>query len=136
MNELIMTNLDSSRIKQRILREKSNHQQLSNEVSILMHELKEAKIVEPSLMPPDVVTMNSIVKLSYENGAKTITIQLVYPEEANVNEQKISIFAPLAVALIGSKKGSILQWTINKKPIKLKIEEVVYQPEAAGDYHL
>lgn len=136
MNGLIMTNLDSSRIKERIMREKSTHQQLSKEASKLMHEIGDAKIVEPSLMPPDVVTMNSVVKLSFGDGTKALTIQLVYPEEANVNEHKISIFAPLAVALLGSKKGSILQWTANKKSLNLKIEEIVYQPEAAGDYHL
>jgi regulator of nucleoside diphosphate kinase len=61
---------------------------------------------------------------------------LVYPEEANIQENKISIFAPIAMALLGYKKGDIVNWPTPGGKIKIKIEDILYQPEAAGDFHL
>ena len=136
MNRLIVSNLDSSRIRESIVRENAHNYLIPKEISMLVSEIKTARIVEPSQMPPDVVTMNSIVKLSYDNGCSTMTIQLVYPEEADIKSHKISIFAPIAIALLGSQIGSVIEWNVSQGNIQLKIEEILYQPEAAGDYHL
>lgn len=65
----------------------------------ILKELESAKIVEPEAMPSNVVTMNSIVKLSFINNTKQVQFQIVYPNQANLKENKISIFSPIATAL-------------------------------------
>ncbi|MFA7491509.1 MAG: GreA/GreB family elongation factor, partial [Mariniphaga sp.] len=88
------------------------------------------------LIPANVVTMNSIVKVSFLNNNKQIQFQIVYPEKANLKENKISIFSPIATALIGYKAGNEIEWIVPAGLTKIRIDEIVYQPEASGDYSL
>ena len=102
----------------------------------MLQELDAAKIVEPEAIPSDVVTMNSIVKLSFLNNDKTIQFQIVYPEQANIKENKISIFSPIATALIGYKVNDEVEWIVPAGLTRIRIDEIIYQPEAAGDFNL
>jgi len=101
-----------------------------------LQELDAAKIVEPEAIPSNVVTMNSIVKLSFLNNDKNIQFQIVYPEQANIKENKISIFSPIATALIGYKVSDEVEWIVPAGLTRIRIDEIIYQPEAAGDFDL
>lgn len=68
------------------------------------------------------------------NSSKTMQIQLVYPEQADVSKQKISIFAPVATALLGFRVGDIVEWKMPTGMAQMKITNIVYQPESAGDF--
>jgi regulator of nucleoside diphosphate kinase len=102
----------------------------------LEDELARAKIVDPREMPPDVVTMNSTVRFSMEGSAKTFQLTLVYPKDAKLDGSTLSVFAPVGCALLGLSAGDEIAWP---KPgggtLNLRIDEVVYQPERAGEYH-
>ena len=65
-----------------------------------------------------------------------MTYHLVFPDSANVNQGKISILAPIGTALLGYKVGDIVRWKVPAGLTELKVEGILYQPEAAGDYHL
>jgi regulator of nucleoside diphosphate kinase len=80
--------------------------------------------------------MNSIVRISFLNANKTIEFQIVYPNQANVKNNKISIFSPIATALIGYKIGDEIDWIVPAGVTKIRIESIVYQPEAAGHYNV
>jgi len=107
-----------------------------NEAERLTKELEIAKVVEPQEIPPDVVTMHSVVKVSFLNTKKQVQFQLVYPREADMKSGKISILSPVATALIGYRKNDELEWIVPAGVTKIRIDEIVYQPEAAGDYNL
>lgn len=62
--------------------------------------------------------------------------QIVYPGAANIKENKISILSPVATALIGYKVSDEIEWIVPSGLTKIRIEEIVYQPEAAGHFHL
>ncbi|KHE90794.1 Regulator of nucleoside diphosphate kinase [Candidatus Brocadiaceae bacterium S225] len=102
----------------------------------LEKELNRSKIVEQNKMPQDVITMNSKVRLKELDSGEEITYVLVFPEAANIDENKISILAPIGTALIGYRVGDIIEWEVPAGLRRLKVEELLYQPEAAGDYHL
>jgi regulator of nucleoside diphosphate kinase len=136
MNKLIINSLDYSRIKKCISDAKQFKSINESEAEKLMNELNSAKIVKPEKIPSDVVTMNSIVKLSFLNNNKQVQFQIVYPEQANLKENKISIFSPIATALIGYKISDEIEWIVPAGLTKIRIDEIVYQPEAAGDYSL
>lgn len=136
MSKLIINRLDHARIKKSISDAKQFRSINSNEAEKLLAELESATIVEPQAIPSDVVTMNSIVKLSFLNSNKQVEFQIVYPEKSNQKVNKISIFSPIATALIGYKVGDEIEWVVPAGLTKLRIDEIVYQPEAAGDYDL
>jgi regulator of nucleoside diphosphate kinase len=136
MNKLIINSLDYSRIKKCISDAKQFKSINEAEAAKLMSELNSAKIVKPESIPSDVVTMNSIVKLSFLNNNKQVQFQIVYPENANLKENKISIFSPIATALIGYKISDEIEWIVPAGLTKMRIDDIIYQPEAAGDYNL
>ena len=136
MSKLIINSLDYARIKKCISDAKLFKSVSSTEAEKLLKELNDAQIVEPEAIPANVVTMNSIVKLSFLNNNKQIQFQIVYPENANIKENKISIFSPIATALIGYKTGDEIEWIVPAGLTKIRIDEVIYQPEAAGDFNL
>lgn len=136
MSKLIINRLDYARIKKCINDAKQFKSVSETEAEKLMKELNSAKIVEPEAIPSNVVTMNSIVKLSFLNNNKQVQFQIVYPDKANIRENKISIFSPIATALIGYKINDEIEWIVPAGLTKLRIDDIVYQPEAAGDYDL
>ncbi len=136
MNKLIINSLDYGRIKKHIYDAKQIKSITNAEAEKLLLELDSAKIVEPEKVPSNVVTMNSIVKLSFLNNNKQVQFQIVYPEQANLNEKKISIFSPIATALIGYQVADEIEWIVPAGLTKIRIDEIIYQPEAAGDYNL
>ena len=99
-------------------------------------EISRADIVESKDMPTDVVTMNSKVKFKVLSSKESFCLTLVYPKDMKDNGETISILAPVGSALLGLKEGDTIEWP---KPgggtLKVQIEEVVYQPERAGELH-
>lgn len=136
MNRIILTRPDYSRIQKCIDMAKRSKTIGINEAEILLNELHSASIVEPQEVPGDVVTMNTIVRISFLNSNKTIQFRIVYPDAANIKENKISIFSPVATALIGYKVSDEIEWIVPSGLTKIRIDEIVYQPEAAGDFSL
>lgn len=102
----------------------------------LESELARAEIVEPQDVPSTVITMHSTVKFRVESSSEDFTLTLVYPDDMDSSSSKISILAPVGSALIGLSVGDSIEWP---KPgggvLRVRVEEVVYQPERSGEYH-
>lgn len=134
MNRIIVNKMDYSKIHKCVDIARRQNTFGLNEAETLLNELHSALIVEPHEVPGDVVTMNSIVRISFLNNNKTVQFQLVYPDAANIKENKISIFSPVATALIGYKQSDEIEWIVPSGLTRIRIDEIVYQPEAAGDF--
>lgn len=103
----------------------------------LEEELSRAVVVPSDRIPPHVVTMNSKVRFRDENTGEESEVTLVYPQDANPSEDKVSILAPVGAALFGLSVGETIEWQMpTGKTRKLRIIAVLYQPEAAGNYDL
>ena len=136
MKKVTLTKNDYTRIYKAITDAKNSKTINSNEAEKLLSELSKAEIVPSEKIDKDVVTMNSEVKLFFENTQKEQSFKIVYPQDANLKENKISIFSPIATALIGYKIGDEIEWIVPSGMTKIKIVELLYQPEAAGDFDL
>ena len=97
-------------------------------------ELDRADVLEPKDMPADVVTMNSTVRFTVENKEE-FCLTLVYPKDVDGQADRISVLAPVGSALLGLSVGDSIAWPMPGGVVKAKIEEIVYQPERAGEYH-
>lgn len=101
----------------------------------LREELDRATVLEPAEMPGNVVTMNSTVRFTDEEGGVPLTMTLVYPNAAG-KPGTVSILAPVGSALLGLAKGKHIDWpTPDGRKRRLKVLEIAYQPEAAGHFH-
>lgn len=101
----------------------------------LKEELEQGEVIEPAEIPDDVITMNSKFRLQGEDGAHS-DYTLVFPRHADFSKNRISILAPIGVALIGSKVGDTVTWETQAGQKQFKILKILYQPEASGDFHL
>lgn len=136
MNKITITKSDYSRIKNCINDAKQSKSISAADAESLLKELNSAKIVASDKVPGNVVTMNSIVKISFLNSDKQLQFQIVYPGKANVKDKKVSIFSPIATALLGYSQGDEIEWIVPAGPTKIRIDDIIYQPEASGDYDL
>lgn len=98
-------------------------------------ELLHAELVSPQDIPPDVITMNSTARLQDLVTKKELEYTLVYPAEANIENNRVSILAPVGIAMIGYRVGDTVTWKIPAGTKRLKVKKILYQPEAAGDFH-
>jgi len=99
-------------------------------------ELSRGHVVAPGEVPPDVVTMNSRVRLVDLDVGEEMVLTLVFPDQADLDQDRISILAPIGTAMLGYRLGDTFSWKVPAGTRRLRIEEILYQPEAAGDYHL
>ena len=102
----------------------------------LQAELERGKVIALQDVPHDVVTMNSRVQLVDLDTGEAMTYTLVFPDDADFRQGKISVLAPIGTAMLGYRVGDTFEWRVPAGLRRLKIEAILYQPEAAGDYHL
>ena len=102
----------------------------------LQMELVRAQVVRPEAVPEGVITMNSTAVLLDMSTQQEETYTLVFPEDADATRGRISILAPVGMAMIGNQVGDTFEWSVPDGIRRLQVKEILYQPEAAGDYHL
>lgn len=102
----------------------------------LMEELDWANVVSCRDIPKDIVTMRSRVRVRDLDSGEERVLTVVFPWEADSGRGKISVLAPIGTALLGHRVGDTVEWQVPRGMRRLKIEEILYQPEAAGEYHL
>lgn len=130
---ILLTKIDLERLERLIENTPAN--QFPGKAA-LETELERCDVVEPSAIPPSTVTMNSTVRFRETPGNGEFSLTLVYPKDAG-QEGTISILAPVGAALLGLNVGDEIEWPSPKgETLKVKIEEVVFQPERAGEMHL
>ncbi len=101
-------------------------------VKALDDEMQRAAFLPSHKIPPDVITMRSKVCLSFGDGEDE-EYTLVYPDEADLSENRISVLSPVGTAILGYRAGDVIKWSVPDGSVAIRIKSVVYQPEAAGD---
>ena len=101
----------------------------------LLDELARAEIVEPQDMPSGVVTMNSTVRFEIDSSDEPFCLTLAYPKDMKQVQKGISILTPIGTAMLGLAIGDAIDWPRRDGKLqKVRILEVVYQPERDGQY--
>lgn len=133
---IVIRRYDLDRL-QRLLEvlEESEAQEMKH-LDALEGELQRAKVIDDHQMPPDVVTMNSTVRVRNLDSGEEDIYCLTFPGDADLSSRRISILAPVGTALIGYRVGDIIEWEVPAGKRRMKIVEMVCQPEAARDYRL
>lgn len=134
--QIFITDYDMQRLGKLIEHVGSKPSRDSINLEGLEAELLRAEVVDPAGIPPDVITMNSKVCLQDMDSGKDLVYTLVFPGDADLECGRISVLAPVGTSMIGYRKGDHITWPVPGGLKKLKVKKILYQPEAAGDYHL
>ena len=134
---IVLTRNDYSRLQQ-LLAELSRHaDDTGMGLQTLEHILDFARVVQPDQVPANVVTMNSSVRFEDARTGEQGTVTIVYPAQADVSTHRISILSPVGAALIGEAAGAQVELPVPHGQTRcIRIREVLYQPEAEGNFEL
>ena len=115
---------------------KAQHEDFSDNVNLkdLEAEITRANLTSIDELPNNVITMNSTAILLIEGDEEEYT--LVYPSEADISKNKISVLSPIGTAILGYSEGDIVKWEVPKGTVDINIKKVLFQPEASGNYDL
>ncbi|RZJ52852.1 MAG: hypothetical protein EOO44_10495 [Flavobacterium sp.] len=100
---------------------KSKNATNAKEAGLLSQELDRAVIIKNDVPDNSVIRINSVVTIEDVKAKKQMKIQIVLPSSADVKEGKISILAPLSVAIIGFKENDEVDWELPAGIKTLKI---------------
>ncbi|XTZ37314.1 nucleoside diphosphate kinase regulator [Salmonella enterica] len=129
---IIINERDAARLDQ--LLEQPAHANLPI-ADALNEELDRAQLCAPEAMPKDVVTMNSTVKFRELKSGEEHVRTLVYPSQMTDSANQLSVLAPVGAALLGLRVGDTINWQLpGGATANLEVLELLYQPEAAGEY--
>ncbi|WP_341864197.1 nucleoside diphosphate kinase regulator [Gymnodinialimonas sp. 57CJ19] len=98
----------------------------------LFGEIARARVVSAAKMPANVVSMGSTVTYRDETTQQEKTVTLVYPEEADIAQLRVSVMTPIGVALLGLAEGSSFDWDTRENERRLLTIISVEQPTAGS----
>jgi regulator of nucleoside diphosphate kinase len=114
--------------KLRLLLTTALHSKISTSLQRLREELDRAVVLDPSAIPADVVTLDSKVTFEDLGTNEVEEYAITFPERANPEAKRLSILAPIGIALIGCRVGDVVNWSTPGGTRQLKIRGVT-QPD-------
>ena len=133
---IYITESDYEKLEQLLEGMNTASRQSRDDLAALEDELENCRVVSSKEIPADVVTLNSQVRLRDVGADREMTVTLVFPAKANLSEGRISVFSPIGAAILGYAVGDTIEWEVPGGTKTIRVLEIIYQPEAAGDYHL
>ena len=127
-----VTDLDCKRLEVVLATTQATQPEAIALLERLQHLLETADVISAEDVAADLVTMNSQVQVWNEHTARQASVALVFPADtygSNVKGIRLSILSRMGMSLLGRKVGDVIEDTV-------RIDKVLYQPEAAGDFHL
>jgi regulator of nucleoside diphosphate kinase len=102
----------------------------------LQRLLERAVVVSSDAVPPGLVTMNSQVAVRDETSGERRVLSIVYPTDADPASGRISVLEPIGTALLGAFPGQSIEYAAADGKRRLRVEDVVHQPERSLRTHL
>lgn len=129
---IVITEADYGRLMRLVESSRRFRQRDAEHLDDLEQELERAIVVNAGEVPHDVVTMNSRVRVKDLNSGRETTYQIVFPGNADVAKNRISVLAPIGTGLLGYSAGTTVEWRVPSGMRRFRILDIEYQPEAAG----
>lgn len=134
--KIFITENDLNRLTELLSEAAATNCRDRKDLQSLSAELERAQVVDSREIPGNVVTMNTRLRFTDMEDKTSTEVTLVFPADSNIDDGKMSIFSPVGTALFGYAEGDVIEWAVPGGIRKMKIEKILYQPEAEGDIHL
>lgn len=132
MNRKIVSDDDNERLVAAVAEARSSWITYAPCVDYFGGELRRARVLPPSDVPPDVITMHSRFTLGFPKTGEVGRYTLVYPNEEALPRGMISVLSPMGQALLGARVGDEVTWMTSIGWELATVEGLLHQPEAAG----
>jgi transcription elongation factor GreA len=103
---------------------KEAQQHLELRIAKLEETLMRAQIIDTANLQTDKVYILSLVKIQDQRTKQVIEYRLVAPEEADFEQNKISVTSPIGKGLLGKKPGEMVQIKAPAGMLEYKIIEI------------
>ena len=103
---------------------KEAQQHLELKIAKLEQTLARARIIDSKDLPNDKIYILSNVTLKDVKTKKVLTYKLVSPEEANFDENKISVTSPIGKGLIGKKVNDVVKIAVPAGELSYQIIDI------------
>jgi regulator of nucleoside diphosphate kinase len=131
--KIFVTTKDAEKLRELIRNAYHSDYRGSDYLKKLAEEIEKASVVQSNQIPSDVITLNSTARLVDRKTDEEMLYTLVFPEDADISQGKISILAPIGTAMLGYKVGDTFEWDTPGGKRIIRVKEILYQPEASGD---
>ena len=122
---IYITYTDKEELSKLIEDSRHNERRSNLYIKKLEAELNRAEVKSADELSKDIVRMNSKVSLLVDGSTEEIT--LVYPQQANVLKNKISVLSPMGTAILGYRVGSTVEWEVPDGIIEIVVTGVVQE---------
>ena len=133
-NPIYVTSQDKQRLEDLLVEVEASDPRTHGDLKGLMEELRRAVVVDRRNVPCDVITMNSRAEMRDPESGETVAFTLVFPSESNIDEERISVLAPIGAGMLGYRVGNEFEWNVPDGLRRMKVTKIHYQPVAAGDF--
>ena len=123
-SNIAISSTDRDQLLQLINSVRLNRRVSIEHVHALEGELARAKVVAPARLPADVISMNSTVWFRDVDTDEIERFVLVYPHDADIRRDRISVLAPVGTALLGYQVGDVIRWRVPQGNRRLEIVKV------------
>jgi regulator of nucleoside diphosphate kinase len=132
---MIVSVLDYKNVMQYVDAVEHQYPTRFRDIQLLKEKLLSSEKIQPQEVPPDMVTMNSVVELRRSDSEITFSMRLVYPEYDNLREHRISVLSALGAAIFLQRTGDEVCYCTWKKENRIRIMDIIFQPEANGNFY-
>ena len=136
IGHIVMSEFDQRRLRGLLALMRARAAVDPDVLDVLETELERADVVRPEEVPPNIVTMNSVVEIVDLDTHESFCVTVVFPGAADAAQRRISVLAPIGIALLGCREGDEVTLPTPGRARRLRVGRIVYQPEAAGRYDL
>jgi len=134
---IVLTDQDYNRLKQLLAELTRQARGMQAGLETLEEILDFARVIQREKVPVNVVTMNSRVMFEDVETLEQGTVTIVYPADADPSNRKISILSPVGAALIGESVNAQVELPLpHGQTRRIRLLDILYQPEAQGDLEL
>jgi regulator of nucleoside diphosphate kinase len=128
----IVTIKDLIRLKDAIEHHRRSIAEYGTCLDAFRDELDRMEIVAPHDIPPDVVTLESRVRVRRVGNATGQVWTLTLPERSSLSAGRMSVLSPVGQSLVGARVGDLRGVAVVNETWVLAIEEMLFQPEGVG----
>jgi regulator of nucleoside diphosphate kinase len=97
----------------------------------LEQTLETAEVTSSERVPRDVIRMNFSIRVLDLDTRKKELYTLVFPDHADISSSRISVLAPVGLALLGRKRGDVIETNLPGGARRLRVDRVWQSPDLA-----
>jgi regulator of nucleoside diphosphate kinase len=129
---IIVSNTDMDRLSRLVRALKHSLFRDQQQLELLDQTLESADVTSLERIPRDVIRMNCRIRV-LDFGTRTKQLYtLVFPENADISIGRLSVLAPMGIALLGRRQGDVIETKVPGGARRLKVEQVLCGPGLAG----